>query len=191
VTGFGVDRFEGDRFTIEQVIRPMVNLYRISADGQPVAFVRQKRLKLKEEIRFFADESQTEELFRLDARQVLDVRGRFDVVAVDGTPIAMLEKVFGASLLRSTWRVLAPEGTEVAVAREQNQVVAILRRVQDTIPLPYHFEILSDGRKLGEVRRRFSIRDRYDIDLSNDVERKLDRRAAIALAVALDALQRR
>jgi uncharacterized protein YxjI len=191
VAGFGVDRFEGDRFTIEQVIRPMVNLYRISAEGQPVAFVRQKRLKLKEEIRFFADESQTEELFRLDARQVLDVRGRFDVVASDGTPIAMLEKVFGASLLRSTWRVLSPDGGEIALAREQNQVVAILRRIQDTIPLPYHFEILSDGRKLGEVRRRFSIRDRYDIDLSNDVERKLDRRAAIALAVALDALQRR
>ena len=182
---------EGDRFAIEQLIRPLVNLYRISADGEPVAFVRQKRMKLKEDIRFFADESQTEELFRLSARQVLDVRGRFDVVASDGTPIAVFEKVFGKSLLRSTWRVLSPEGVEVAVAREQNQVIAILRRVQDTIPLPYHFEILSDGRKLGEVRRRFSLRDRYDVDLSNDVERRLDRRAAIALAVGLDALQRR
>jgi uncharacterized protein YxjI len=183
--------FDGDRFTIEQLIRPMVNLYRISADGEPIAFVRQKKLKLKEDIRFFADESQSEELFRLNARQVLDVRGRFDVVAGDGTPIAVLEKVFGASLLRSTWRVLSPEGEEIAVAREQNQLVAILRRIQNTIPLPYHFEILADGRPLGQVRRRFSLRDRYDVDLTNDVERRLDRRAAIALAVALDALQRR
>lgn len=185
------DRFDHDRFVVEQLIRPMVNLYRISAEGDAVAFVRQKRLKLKEEIRFFADESETEELFRLTARQVLDVRGRFDIVAPDGTPIAALEKVFGASLLRSTWRVLAPEGGEVAVAREQSVPIAILRRVQDWIPLPYHFELLSDGRTIGHVRRRFSIRDRYDVDLTSDVEGRIDRRAAIALVIALDALQSR
>ena len=140
---------------------------------------------------FFADESETEELFRLQARQMLDVRGRFDVTAADGTPIAVLEKVFGASLLRSTWRVLTPDGGELAVAREQNQLVAILRRVQDTIPLPYHFELRSDGRTIGHVRRRFSIRDRYDVDVSSDVEHRLDRRAVVALAIALDALQSR
>jgi uncharacterized protein YxjI len=183
--------FEGDRFTIEQLIRPLVNVYRITADGESIAFVRQKRLALKEDIRFWADEEQTEELFRLSARQVLDVRGRFDVVAADGTPIAALEKLFGKSLLRSTWRVLSPSGEEIAVAREQNQIIAILRRVQDTIPLPYHFEILAGDRVLGTVRRQFSIRDRYELDLTNDVEHRLDRRTGVALSIAFDALQSR
>ena len=48
-----------DRFEIDQLIRPMVNLYRITAGGLPVAFVRQKRMAIKEDIRFFADENET------------------------------------------------------------------------------------------------------------------------------------
>src|SRR5688500_8471744 len=54
--------FDADQFEIEQLIRPMVNLYRISARGMPVAFVRQKRMALKEDIRFFKDENESEEL---------------------------------------------------------------------------------------------------------------------------------
>ena len=53
------DWHDADRFEIDQLIRPVANLYRISARGVPVAFVRQKRLALKEDIRFFADEGQT------------------------------------------------------------------------------------------------------------------------------------
>ena len=43
-----------DRFVVDQLIRPIANLYRIQARGQPVAFVRQKKLAIKEDIRFFA-----------------------------------------------------------------------------------------------------------------------------------------
>ena len=38
---------DADRFEIEQLIRPMVNLYRISSYGSAVAFVRQKRMAIK------------------------------------------------------------------------------------------------------------------------------------------------
>ena len=68
-----------DRFTIDQLIRPMANLYRISAGSVPVAFVRQKKLAIKEDIRFYADESQTEELFRIKARSLMEFGGRYDV----------------------------------------------------------------------------------------------------------------
>jgi hypothetical protein len=183
--------FDADRYTIEQLIRPIANLYKISADGRPVAFVRQKRLAIKEDLRFFADEGETRELFRIKARSVIDVRGTYDVTdAMDG-PIGALQKDFVTSLARSTWNVLDREGTAIARATEQNVVVAIVRRVVD-LPLPFHFDIKgTDGRRLGELRRGYSVRDRYDLDLSGDVERTLDRRLAVALGVGLDALQSR
>ncbi len=68
-----------DRFVIDQLIRPMANLYRISTDGTPVAFVRQKKLAVKEDIRFYADEGQTEELFRIKARSLMEFSSRYDV----------------------------------------------------------------------------------------------------------------
>ena len=154
-------------------------------------------MALKEDIRIFRDEEEREELFRIKARQVLDVRSRADVIASDGERIGVLEKVFRRSLVRSTWRVLGADEAEVAVAEERSVPVAILRRVIDLVPfgelvpIVFHFTIRSDGQALGSLVRRWGVRDRYDLDLSADVERRLDRRLGIALAIALDAMQGR
>ena len=189
--------FDGDVFLIEQLIRPMVNLYKVSTGGQSVAFVRQKRMAIKEDIRFFADEEESEELFRLKARSMFELAGAYDVTAGDER-VGAIQKVFGASLLRSTWRVLGPDGGELATAYEKSVPVALLRRVIDyvpyvggVIPIPYHFTIASGDDLLGELRRELAVRDRYVLDLSRDSTRVIDRRLAIALAIGLDALQSR
>ncbi len=200
----GAERFEHDGFFIDQLIRPVANLYRIStlaADGASpgnlVAFVRQKRLAIKEDIGFFADESEQHELFRLKARRVIEVGGRYDVVTPDGDRVGVLAKHFGASLLRSTWTILDSEEQPIAVARERSMPVALLRRVIDAVPygelvpILYHFTITADGRELGELRRPIGVRDRYILRLDGDTEGLIDRRIALALAIALDALQSR
>jgi uncharacterized protein YxjI len=197
------ERFAHDAFFVDQLIRPIANLYRISTlgsdggPGQPVAFVRQKKLSIREDIRFLADESETEELFRLKARQVFDVRGRYEVTTPEGERIGTLEKVFGISLIRSTWRVYDPNDQQVALAREKSIHVALFRRLIDFVPygefapIVFQFTIHMDGREVGELRRPLGIRDRYTLTLGGDPERRLDRRVAIALAIALDALQSR
>ena len=186
-----------DRFVIDQLIRPMANLYRISAAGSPVAFVRQKKLAIKEDIRFYVDESQTEELFRIKARAMMEFGGRYDVTTSAGERVGVLEKVFGASLLRSTWRILDANEQELAIAKERSVPLAILRRVIDAIPygdfipVVFHFTIDAGETHLGDLNRRLGIRDTYDLDLSPDTTRVIDRRLAIALGIALDALQSR
>lgn len=190
------ERFAHDAFFVDQLIRPVANLYRISVlapgdlPGEPVAFVRQKKLAIKEDIRFFADENESQELIRLKARQVVDVRGRYDVTTPAGERLGVLERRFGESLFRTAWRVLDAAEQEVAVARESNTAVALIRRFVD-VPIPYHFAIQMDGRDVGELRRLFALRDRYTLKLGGDHERRIDRRVAVALAVALDALQSR
>jgi hypothetical protein len=198
------DQFANDAFFIDQLIRPVANLYRIStlgADGasphEPLAFVRQKKLAIKEDIRFFADESEQEELFRLKARKMMEFRSRYDVTTPDGGRIGVLEKVFGKSLLRSTWRILDSNEQELAVAQEKSMPVALLRRVIDAvpygdfIPIVFQFTIHMDGREVGEMRRPIGVRDRYVLRLGGDPDRRIDRRVAVALGVALDALQSR
>ena len=197
------ERFEHDAFFVDQLIRPIVNLYRISTlgsdggPGQPLAFVRQKRLSIREEIRFFGNESETEELFRMKARQVFDVRGRYDVTTPLGERIGILEKVFGISLIRSTWKVLDANERQIALTQEKSVPVGVLRRLIDFVPygefvpLVFQFTIQMDGREIGELRRPIGLRDRYTLTLRGDPDRRVDRRVAIALAVALDALQSR
>jgi hypothetical protein len=188
---------DADRFEIEQLVRPMVNLYRISANGAPVAFVRQKRMAIKEDIRFFRNENETEELFRIKARSLMEFGGRYDVTTPDGEKIGVLGKVFGKSLLRSTWSIMDANENEVAIAKERSQLWAIVRRVIDAvpygdfIPIVFHFRIDRGEQHLGDFTRALGVRDRYTLDLSGDVERTIDRRLGIALGIALDALQSR
>ena len=151
-------------------------------------------MKIKEEIRFFADEAETQELFHIKARTWLDTGGsKYDVIDAQEDTIGLLEHVFGKSLFRSTWRISTPEGEEIAIARERSPVLAIVRRAIDfvpdvggLIPIPYNFDILAGDRVIGRMDRKFQLRDRYVLDLSGDPERYLDRRVALALGIMLD-----
>jgi uncharacterized protein YxjI len=198
-------QFDYDRFLVDQVIRPIANLYRVTPlaagetpAGPPIAYVRQKKLKIREEIRFFADETETQELFAVKARSWLDTgSARYDVTAADGTAIGILHHTL-KSIFRTTWLILDPMEHEVAVAHERSPAGAILRRAIDfvpdvggLIPIPYNFDIVSGDAVIGRMDRKFKLRDQYVLDLSGDTERRLDRRLAIALAIGLDTLQNR
>jgi len=191
-----VERFDYDGFRLDQLIRPVANLYKVSAlapgdeVGAPVAFVRQKKLAIREDLRFFADESESEELFRVKARQVVDVGGRYDVTSPAGERIGVLQRRFAQTLLRTTWTILDSDEGPLAEVTESSTARAVLRRVVD-IPILYHFSILVDGRQVGEVKRVLTLRDRYVMTLGGDFDRRIDRRLAVALLVVLDALQAR
>ncbi|HEX8067764.1 MAG TPA: hypothetical protein VF520_14685 [Thermoleophilaceae bacterium] len=199
---------EHDRFVLRQKLRPIVNQYEFSLPGEdgeaaePFCFVHQRRFKFKEDIRFFADASRTVELMRIKARQRFDPRARYDVTAPDGTRIGEIQKVFGKSLLRSTYTLFDWAGNEVATVRERSMAVALVRRlvgfvpyldyVADFLPIPYDFVFVRGEAELGsQVRRRWRIRDVYTIDMTGDPSRSIDRRLVLAIAVGMDALQAR
>ena len=197
-----------DRFFLSQRIRPMINQYEVStlgADGrsagEPICFVEQKRMKLKEDLRAFADDSKTSEVFRIKAQQVWDPRARYDVTDASGQPVGQLAKVFGKSLLRSTWRLYDAAGTEIGWARERSLFVALFRRLiglvpfigefLELLPIPYHFDYFVGDERIGGLERILGVRDRYRLDVSGNGERTIDRRLVLALAVGMDALQAR
>ncbi len=197
-----------DRFLLRQRIKLVINQYEFflpGADGglgERICFVEQKRFKFKEDIRFYTDESKTQELLRIKARQRFDPRATYDVTDDTGTKIGAIQKVFGASLLRSTYRILGPAEEEVAITTEKSMAVAIVRRVvgfipyvenvADWLPIPYHFVFKHGEEIIGEnTRQMWKIRDNYNIDLTADTQRVLDRRLVLAIAVGMDALQAR
>lgn len=190
------------RFFVKQRITVMVNRYEVIAanpdgtEGALVAFAEQKRMQLKEEVVFFSDATKARRVFSFKARQRMDVHAQHDVFDENGVAIGMFSKEFGASLLRSTWHVSAP-GLE-AVGQERSQLIAILRRVWDYIPVVgdlwvpfvFHFDFRDKATQqvVMTSERAVSIRDRYDVHVNDP---RIDFRVAAAMAVALDALQSR
>jgi uncharacterized protein YxjI len=179
-----------NEFVVRQRFTVMVNRYEIrtSRDGDVLALAQQKRMSLKEQVTFFADEQRTVPVFGFKARNVLDVHGVTDVVDENGAPIGTFSKNFGASLLRSTWHIDQPGRPRITGA-ERNLLIAVLRRFTDIDFLPYHFDFALDGGSPAmSVERAWAVRDTYHVTLHDP---GLDRRVAAAMAVALDALQSR
>ncbi|OMQ16692.1 hypothetical protein A7K94_0200880 [Modestobacter sp. VKM Ac-2676] len=189
-------------FFVKQRITMMVNRYEVLAanpdgsEGQLLALAEQKRMKLKEEVVFFADESKNRRVFSFKARQRLDVAAEHDVYDEQGQPLGMFSKQFGASLLRSTWKLSAP-GLE-AVGQERRPVLAVVRRVWTVLPVVgdvwvpfvFHFDFTdtATGQPVLVSERQKAIRDRYRVTVPDP---RLDFRVAASMAVALDALQSR
>ena len=191
-------RLVGNRYEVRRALER-------DQEGELVAFVQQKTFALKEDLRFYADEEKTAELFRVKARQRFDPKARYNVTDAEGTPIGELAKAFRRSLARSTWRVYAPGGEqEIMWATERSLLWSLVRRTLGlaelipivgeliaVIPIRYHFDFFVGDRDIGGLDRKFSFRDRYVLDLAGDAGRHIDRRLAIALSVAMDALQAR
>ena len=179
------------RFWVQQKLTLMVNRYTVSVAqpdgsiGEEVCFCEQKRMAFKEEVTFRRDGVPW---FRFKARRVMDLGATYDVTTIDGAPIGLFRKDFGKSLLRSTWHLEQP-GVLEATGQERSLAVALFRRVQDTIPLPVHFDFAAaDGHPVMSLSRKFALRDKYLLEVHDPA---LDRRLAIAMSVALDALQSR
>jgi uncharacterized protein YxjI len=195
-----------DRLLVQQVFKPIGNEYRISVpvpgsteEGRPLLYVKQKKLKIKEDIRFRISPDVEQHLFMIKSKSVFEFRGRHEVLDADGQVIGLLEKAFGKSLLRSHWYVRDPQGAELLEAHEASWIIALVRRFADIGFdwaailgwLPFNFVLRRGEEQIGTYKRVLGkFRDRYVLELTPEAG-DLDRRLVAAFAVGLDALQDR
>lgn len=198
-----------DRLLIQQVFKPIGNEYRISVplpgsteEGAPILFVKQKKLKIKEDIRFRLSADGEAHLFRIKSKTVFEFAGKHDVLDDHDAVLGTLGKSFGKSLLRSHWVVSDASGNELFEAHEKSLAVALIRRFIGYIPvvgeylgvlqwLPFDFVLQRGGTVVGDYHRVLGkLRDRYVMELTPEAG-AVDRRLLVAFAIALDALQDR
>jgi uncharacterized protein YxjI len=195
-----------NRLLVQQVFKPVANEYRISVpapgsteEGRPLLYVKQKKMKIKEDIRFRTSADADDHLFMIKSKSVFEFRGRHEVLDAHGVVIGMLEKNFGRSLLRSHWHVRDPSGTDLLEAHESSWIIALLRRFGeigfDWLSvlewLPFNFVLRRGDQQVGTYKRVLGkMRDRYVLELEPDIG-AVDRRLLVAFTIGLDALQDR
>jgi hypothetical protein len=112
-----------------------------------------------------------------------------------GRRLARLWKNYLYNLFRKRWYLKSPDGTILYMAKEDSILLSLLRRFLGPLfgLLRTNFIIVRNGSEevVGEFNRKFTILDRYVLDLRADIGRSLDRRVALALGVMLDTGERR
>lgn len=179
-----------------QRFTPLQNRYDVvgvDAAGRetPLGFAEQKRFSLKEKVTFWSGEDKQQVVFTLGARNLFDVAGTYDVLAGDGSPLAVISKDVVSSFTRSTYNL--DIGGRRVVGKERSPVQALLRRafqVFSDLPwfLPIHFDFADGATPVLTIERQMKLRDVYQVRVFDG---SLDWRVPAALAVTVDAFMNR
>lgn len=153
-------------------------------------------LSAKRHVTFFRDQSKRETLLEvLQDRKWQPITATFTVRDAAGHTIAHLWKNYLYNFVRKRWYVKAPDGTVLYLAMEDSIILSLLRRVIGplfgVLRTNFIFVRPDSDEVIGEFNRKFTILDRYSLDLKADPQRTFDRRLALALGVMLDTGERR
>jgi uncharacterized protein YxjI len=153
-------------------------------------------LSAKRHVTFYRDQSKRDKLLEvLQDRKWQPITATYTVRDRAGRTLALLWKNYLYNIIRKRWYVKGPDGTTLYVAKEDSIILSLLRRLLGPLfgLLRTNFIIVRNGTEdvVGEFNRKFTLLDRYVLDLKADGARALDRRVALALGVMLDTGERR
>ncbi len=185
-------RFSGDHYYAKSKFPSFFHdqFYIYGPDEESVRFfVEQKAFKLKEAIKVYSDESKQNVCLEIQARDVMDFSGTYDVETPDGEYVGALRRKGMKSLVRDEWEILDSRDQVMGKVQEDSTAKALMRRfLSDLIPQTFHVEI--DGEQVGIFEQRFwPFSPRYDIDFSIDEHDRLDPRLGVASIVLLLAIE--
>jgi hypothetical protein len=154
-------------------------------------------LSPKRHVFFYRDDSRAERLLTVVQDTKNPIVARYTVADAGGEPLGCLRKNYLMNFIRRRWTCHTPDGQPLCLILEDSIILSLLRRLIGPLfgLLRTNFIILSgDGSsyvELGQFNRKFTLFDRYVLDMTADPARSLDRRLAIAIGVMLDTGERR
>jgi uncharacterized protein YxjI len=150
----------------------------------------------KRHVFFYRDDTAKELLLKVDQdQQFAPIVATYTVRDPAGTILAVLRKNYLYNIFRKRWYVLSPAGAILSVIKEDSIILSLLRRVLGPalglLRTNFVFFKGESDHPIGEFNRKFTLLDRYVLDLTHDVDGHLDPRLAVAAGVMLDTGERR
>jgi len=160
-------------------------------NGELALYVEQKMFRLREDIRVFNDESKTQELLLIQARNIIDFSAAYDVIeAASGQKVGVLRRKGFRSMLRDEWEVLDAADQPIGMLFEDSVGQALLRRFLLGSFLPQNYDITIGDERVADLRQKFNpFAYQMTLDFSMDTANKLDRRLGIAAGVLLAIIE--
>jgi uncharacterized protein YxjI len=160
----------------------------------PLALLTFVVLIPKRHVTFYKDADKSQVLMEvLQENRIEFPAANFTIFDADGTKLGRLRKNIIWNLIRRRWYCESGNGLPLCVAKEDSILLSFLRRLLGPLFgfLRTNFIFLRGHKVVGEFNRKFTLLDRYVLDLTFDPERTIDRRVAVALGVMLDTGERR
>jgi hypothetical protein len=186
--------FQYSNYRLKRQVFAMTGVFRLfSENGDLLAYARQKIFKMREDIRLYSDETQTQELLSIQARQIIDFSAAYDVFdSATQEFVGTLRRRGWHSMMRDEWELLDAQGMVFGKMQEDSAQRALLRRLLLGAWLPQRYDISIGDALSAEFDQEFNLL-RYEmvLDFKTGLSRPLDRRLGIAAAILLAAVEGR
>ncbi|MBI5839008.1 MAG: hypothetical protein HZB19_02790 [Chloroflexi bacterium] len=186
--------FEHTNYLLKRQVFALAGKFRYyDSMGNLVMFSEQKMFRLREDIRIYSDESKTQEVLMIKARQIVDFSAAYDVVdSATGQKVGALRRKGLKSILRDEWEVLDVGDNVIGLLFEDSMGLALLRRLIAGTLLPQNYDITLGADRVADLKQRFNLfAYQLDVDFSMDISRRLDRRIGLAAGILLAAIEGR
>lgn len=186
--------FQFDKYFLRRQVLALTGKFRIySPDGQLLLYSQQKMFKLKEDIRIYSDESKSQELLFIKARNIIDFAASYDVVdSSTSMKVGVLRRKGFRSILRDEWELLDANDQHLGILLEDSIAQALLRRFLFGRFLPQNYDIIIQSNRVADLKQTFNlIRYELKIDFSMDTSHLLDHRLGIAAGILLGIVEGR
>ena len=184
--------FQFQNYLLKRQVFALTGKFRIyDPMGNLVMFSEQKMFRLREDIRVYSDESKSQEVLSIKARQILDFSAAYDVVDTAlNQKAGVLRRKGLRSLLRDEWQVLDANDNLIGTLFEDSPGLALLRRFVLGSWLPQNYDLTVGGSRVADLKQNFNLfRYELNLDFSMDIAHQLDRRVGIAAGILLAAIE--
>lgn len=175
-------------------------IYVRDAAGQLRMYVKQKLLKLKEQVTIFADEGQSVPLYHIKADRVIDFNARYNITAPDGRELGSIRRRGRRSLWRANYEVARGEEV-IFVLKEANPWAKVGDALFGEIPFvgifagyvfhPRYLVQRADGTEVLQVAKQNALFEgKYRIDKRTELPPEDEGMAVLAILMML-LLERR
>jgi hypothetical protein len=110
-------------------------IYIRDSSGNLIGYVKQKLLKIKEDINVFADEQQTRHLFNIKADRVIDFSARYNFTDSAGRAIGAIKRKGMRSIFKANYEIFDGTGVQVMQIHEENGWIKVMDSLVGELPV--------------------------------------------------------
>ena len=110
-------------------------IYVRDANGQLIGYVKQKLLKLKEDINVFADEQQTQHLYNIKADRIIDFLAKYNFTDAQGRSLGSIRRKGMRSIFKAHYLIFDENDTQTMEIHEENGWIKVFDALLGEVPI--------------------------------------------------------
>ena len=105
------------------------------ANGRMIGYVKQKLFKLKEDIRVYTDDSQTNQIFSIRADRILDFSAKYNFTDSAGNPLGSVRRRGMRSIWKAHYEIYDEREQLVMEIHEENAWIKVIDSLIGEVPV--------------------------------------------------------